>query len=83
MIDEEDDFGFSFTSEEDLKQIEKITVNNIEEKYKNKLIEMYNMILPLLHNLQKNPEKEYIKWPNRAERVEEFKKKLKEIIDSL
>lgn len=82
MIDEEDDFGFSFTSEEDIKKNEKITTN-IEEKYKNKMIEMYNTILPLLDNLQKNPEKDYIKWPNRFQRVEEFKKKLKEMIDSL
>ena len=37
------------------------------------------MIQPLLNNLQKNPEKEYIYWPNRLEKVEEFSDKLSEV----
>ena len=40
---------------------------------------LYNMIQPLLNNLQKNPEKEYIYWPNRLEKVEEFSDKLSEV----
>jgi Leucine-rich repeat (LRR) protein len=32
---------------------------------RNKLKEAENLILPLLYNLRKNPEKEYIHWPNR------------------
>jgi hypothetical protein len=27
------------------------------------------MILPLLQNLMKNPDKPYIKWENRAEKI--------------
>jgi prenyltransferase beta subunit len=38
----------------------------LEEKYKSKLKEVENLILPLLYNLKKNPEKAYINWPNRA-----------------
>lgn len=38
----------------------------IEDKYKAKLKEVENLILPLLYNLKKNPEKAYINWPNRA-----------------
>lgn len=37
----------------------------IEEKYKAKLKEVEGMILPLLVNLKKNPDKAYINWPNR------------------
>ena len=37
------------------------------------------MIIPLLNNLQKNPEKEYIYWPNRLDKVEEFRDKLTEV----
>lgn len=37
----------------------------LEEKYKAKLKEVEGMILPLLYNLMKNPEKAYIKWENR------------------
>jgi hypothetical protein len=41
-------------------------VSAIEEKYKAKLKEVEGLILPLLLNLKKNPEKAYINWPNRA-----------------
>lgn len=37
----------------------------IEEKYKAKLKEVEGLILPLLYNLMKNPDKAYIKWENR------------------
>lgn len=37
----------------------------VEEYYKNKLREVEGLILPLLYNLMKNPEKAYIKWENR------------------
>jgi len=36
-----------------------------------KLTELEKMIVPLLVNLMKNPEKEYIYWPNRKEKLEE------------
>jgi len=38
----------------------------IEAKYKAKLKEVEGMILPLLINLKKNPDKAYIHWPNRV-----------------
>ena len=41
-------------------------VTAIEEKYKAKLKEVEGMILPLLLNLKKNPDKAYIHWPNRT-----------------
>jgi hypothetical protein len=33
----------------------------------------------LLKNLNKNPSQEYIKWPNRVEKIAAFKEKLDEI----
>ena len=36
---------------------------------KAKLLEVERLILPLLHNLMKNPEKEYILWRNRSEKI--------------
>ena len=36
-----------------------------ELDYKDRLIECEKLILPLLQNLMKNEEKEYIYWPNR------------------
>lgn len=37
----------------------------LEEKHKAKLKELEGLIMPLLHNLKKNPEKPIINWPNR------------------
>jgi hypothetical protein len=45
---------------------EQLLVTALEEKYKAKLKEVEGMILPLLYNLMKNPEKAYIKWENRV-----------------
>jgi hypothetical protein len=38
----------------------------LNEQYNLKLKEIEKMVLPLLVHLTKNPDKEYIKWPNRA-----------------
>jgi hypothetical protein len=65
---DEDDFGFSFTSTEELTPVDKAQG-------------MYNMILPLLNNLMANPEKEYIHWPDRVKKIESFKKKLKDYME--
>lgn len=45
---------------------EQLLVTALEEKYKAKLKEVEGMILPLLYNLMKNPDKAYIKWENRV-----------------
>ena len=41
-----------------------------------KMETMFNAIMPLLYNLQKNPGKEYIYWPDRHNKVEQFRDKL-------
>ena len=38
----------------------------LEENYRAKLKEVEGLILPLLYNLMKNPDKPYIKWENRT-----------------
>tara|TARA_B110000285_G_scaffold157312_1_gene175483 strand:- start:326 stop:727 length:402 start_codon:yes stop_codon:yes gene_type:complete len=38
----------------------------LEEVYKDQMKKLEKLVLPLLHNLMKNPENEYIKWPNRT-----------------
>ena len=42
----------------------------MREECKTKMAEVENMILPLLTNLMKNPQKEYIHWPNRSEKLQ-------------
>ena len=42
----------------------------LEDIYKDQMRKVEKLILPLLHNLMKNPENEYIKWPNRTDIVQ-------------
>ena len=59
---------------ETLNRIESASVNFdttaykalIEKDVKAKLVAIEKLIMPLLVNLLKNPEKDTIKWPNRA-----------------
>ena len=43
----------------------------IEEKVKKQLEQVERLTLPLLYNLKKNPDKEYIYWPDRVEKIDE------------
>ena len=43
----------------------------LEDVYKDQMKKVEKLILPLLHNLMKNPENEYIKWPNRTKIVQQ------------
>jgi hypothetical protein len=62
MMDD-DDFGFTLEDAETI--IEKAPKTN--KKVKEKMQQLEKLILPFLENLLKNPEKEYIHWPNRTE----------------
>jgi hypothetical protein len=57
-------------SEQNIRSI----IDEVEERkeqlaqiVKNRMIEIEKLILPLLYNLMKTPEKEYIYWPNRVD----------------
>ena len=43
----------------------------LQEEATAKLTEIEQIIMPLLVNLMKNPEKEYIYWPNRTDKIQE------------
>ena len=71
------DFGFTLVDEKDLDSVQQLSkvVEQSSSNYdsaQEKLDELYNAITPLLNNLKANPEKEYIKWPDRVEKVEAF-----------
>ena len=78
------DFGFTAVDETELKAVQEAT-QKVETVASNatvtqdKLDKLYNAIVPLLNNLKKNPEKEYILWPNRIEKVEQFEDHLYKI----
>lgn len=51
-------------------------VEELEKKRKEDLIKIEKIIMPLLKNLQKNPDDVYIKWPNRKEVIDKQIKKI-------
>lgn len=71
------DFGFTAVDEDELEAVQKVSsaASSAEERLNN----LYNAIVPLLNNLKKNPEKDYILWPNRLEKVEQFEDHLQAI----
>lgn len=78
------DFGFTAVDESELEAVQALgaTAKEVEATAtttQDKLDKLYNAIVPLLNNLKKNPEKEYILWPNRLEKVEEFETHLQSI----
>lgn len=76
-MDDDFDFGFTVVDEEELDAVKhKMDDANATQ---DKLDRLYNAIQPLLNNLKKNPEKEYILWPNRVEKVDQFADKLYKI----
>ncbi len=87
MSDDFFDFGFTAVDESELKAVQQTQAlaNNAEQMAtttQDKLDKLYNAIVPLLNNLKKNPEKEYILWPNRIEKVEQFETHLQKIYRS-
>ena len=75
------DFGFTAVDEKELDAVQKLeTTSSKADELEDKLNRIYNSILPLLSNLKKNPEKEYILWPNRTEKIEEFEDHIARII---
>lgn len=92
MSNFDDDFGFSLVSEQELKKHEEFLKKKVEEQSKvvvdtanqltDKLHGLRNMVMPLLNNLAKDPDKEYILWPDRAEKIKAFIKKIDEYVIS-
>jgi hypothetical protein len=79
------DFGFTAVDENELEAVQSVkseatTAAATSQELEDKLNKLYNSILPLLSNLKKNPEKEYILWPNRVEKIEQFEDLITEII---
>lgn len=79
------DVGFTAVDENELEVVQRAQsdltdLNHTAEDAEEKLNKLYNAILPLLSNLKKNPEKEYILWPNRVEKIDQFENLITEII---
>lgn len=84
------DFGFTVVNEQELEVVQQLqsekqavigeattTVDDLQTKVDS----LYKMIMPLLNNLKQNPEKSYIHWPNRVDKINEFIKKIEKVVN--
>jgi hypothetical protein len=70
-LDLNNDFGFTAVHETDLTEpILTEVKSSADTEIKQKLQTLEKLIMPLLVNLMKNPEKDYIHWPNRVPLIE-------------
>jgi len=88
---DDDDFGFSAVSEEELRARERALqqqvtkqskdIEEIEQTYKGKLEQLYKAVMPLLKNLAKDDNKEYIHWPDRSVKMKAFIDRVNKIVN--
>ena len=79
MIEDEYDFGFTFSSEE---EVVSSSVSPLEEQVielRKRLTSIRKMYMPLLEQLSQQPDKPFIKWPNRKQALDEYKVKLESL----
>ena len=92
LDDVADDFGFSAVSEDELKSLERQLQQQViqtekqltltSKEYKDRMEALYKLIMPLLLNLQKDDEKEYIFWPDRSKKMKAFIDKVNKIVEN-
>ena len=78
------DFGFTAVDEDELQAVQQTAAlasdaEQLATTTQERLDKLYNAVVPLLNNLKQNPEKDYILWPNRLEKVEQFESHLQSI----
>jgi len=71
------DFGFTAVTEEELQASKELNsqldaASATAEEWTNRFYNLKEMVMVLLNNLSKNPEKEYILWPDRGLRIKAF-----------
>lgn len=81
------DFGFTAVTEEELEVVQNAT-SQVEvtagevQRLQEKIANLRAAIEPLLKNLEANPEKAYIHWPDRTAKVKAFRSHLDKIVKS-
>jgi hypothetical protein len=78
-LQEDDDFGFSFTNEDEITTPVYSSLNDEVLDLKKRLSAVEQIFLPLLENLARDPDKPMIRWPNRKEVIDRQIKKLKSL----
>ena len=80
------DFGFTAVDENELEAVQQLaqtaTTSGAEvQKLEAKVSKLHDAVVPLLNNLKANPEKDYIYWPNRTLKIDQFEVVLQKIIN--
>lgn len=83
-LDESFDFGFSIVDEGELEVLQEAqdTITSVSAEaatLEERLNKLYEMVMPLLNNLAKNPDKNYIYWPDRLNKIEQFRDRLDKV----
>ena len=84
MSDDLFDFGFTIVDEQELEVVQQVTqqaetASTTVQSTQERLDKLFNAIQPLLNNLKQNPEQEYILWPNRLSKIEQFEDHIQKI----
>ena len=84
MTDDFFDFGFTAVNEDELEAVQEAKsqvaeVSTTADSTTERLDKLYNAIQPLLNNLKQNPEKDYILWPKRLDKIEQFETHIQKI----
>jgi len=79
------DFGFTAVDADELEVVREAkqvaeTTSATAESNAAKAQLIYDAVVPLLNNLKANPEKDYIYWPNRYDKLDAFADKLYSIL---
>ena len=74
------DFGFTIVDEQELEAVQQVEqLTSTASQNQERLDRLYNALQPLLANLKCNTEKDYILWPNRLDKIEQFEEYILEI----
>ena len=81
---DEFDFGFTMMDEDALDAVQEArqeaqTTSTELEQWKQRTETIHRMVLPLLKNLAANPEKAYIYWPDRVQKIQQFIEQLDKV----
>lgn len=79
---EDFDFGFTAATADELEEVQqtKRSEQTKTEEWQQKTMVIYNAVLTLLDNLAEDPEKPYLYWPNRLEKIESFREKMEQLV---
>jgi len=80
------DFGFTAVDEDELETVRLAQTKTAEletqlQTFDNRAKMLYDTVMPLINNLKSNPEKDYIYWPNRYEKLDAFADRLYQIMN--